>query len=72
MEKEFEDILETDICYNETNQLDDSYIDEMVTEKSYECIYESLSFIKEYTYEKSIPIGEKLKYGDLFCFFFEE
>jgi hypothetical protein len=44
----------------------------MITEKSYECISESLCFINEYTYEKSIPIAEKLTYGDLFEFFFEE
>ena len=64
-----EDIVETEIS---SSQLNESYIDEMITEKSYECISESLSFINEYTYEKCIPIAERLTYGDLFEFFFEE
>ena len=67
-----EDITETEIPVIDTSQLNESYIEEMITEKSYECISESLCFINEYTYEKSIPIAEKLTYGDLFEFFFEE
>jgi hypothetical protein len=66
-----EDITETEISVIDS-QLYESYIEEMITEKSYECISESLCFINEYTYEKSIPIAEKLTYGDLFEFFFEE
>jgi hypothetical protein len=66
-----EDITETEISVIDS-QLNESYIEEMITEKSYECISESLCFINEYTYEKSIPIAEKLTYGDLFEFFFEE
>lgn len=31
--------------------INESYIEEMITEKSYECISESLCFINEYTYE---------------------
>jgi hypothetical protein len=67
-----EDITETEISVIDSTQLNESYIEEMITEKSYECISESLSFIHDYTYEKSIPIAEKLTYGDLFEFFFEE
>ena len=71
MENDLGDNIDTEIEFD-TTELDESYINEIITEKSYECIYESLTFIKEYTNEKSIPVAEKLNYGDLFKFFFEE
>jgi hypothetical protein len=54
------------------NELSESYIIEKFYDKTYECVSESLLYIQDYTYEHSLPIGEKLTFSDLYDFFFEE
>jgi len=53
------------------NDLSESYIIENFYDKTYDCVVESLLYIQDYTYEHSLPIGEKLTFSDLYDFFFE-
>jgi hypothetical protein len=64
---EDEDFFDKDITIDD---IDESYLQEKCDELAYECVSESLFFIKKYVYDKGIPIAEKLTYDDLFmCFF---
>jgi hypothetical protein len=65
-EEETEETLDLDLDLD----LDESYLQDICDELAYECVSESLFFIREYVYDKGIPIAENLKYDDLFIYFF--
>lgn len=52
-------------------ELDESYIEEKYYELTYECVAESLFFIKDYTKDTGIPIAEELSFSELFDYFFD-
>jgi hypothetical protein len=52
------------------DDIDESYLQEKCDELAYECVSDSLLFIKKYVYDKGIPIAENLTYDDLFMYFF--
>ncbi len=65
-EEETVDTLELELDL----ELDESYLQDKCDELAYECVSESLFFIREYLYDKGIPIAENLTYDDLFIYFF--
>ena len=65
-------VIETEEYVEEEEfEICEKYLQELVNEKAYECSVESIEIIKEYTYEKAIPIGENLTFFDLYVYFFE-
>ena len=66
-----EDDLENHTEEYDNIELCESYIIENFYDKTYECVVESLLYIKDYTYEHSLPIGENISFSDLYDFFFE-
>jgi hypothetical protein len=58
---------------NETsiNELSESYIVDMHYENVHECVVESLKIIKMHIKEKSLRMGQKIEYGDMFDFLFK-
>lgn len=67
-EEETVDTLDLDLDLE--LELDESYLQDKCDELAYECVSESLFFIREYVYDKGIPIAENLTYDDLFIYFF--
>ncbi len=66
-----DDDLENNTEEYDNIELCESYIIENFYDKTYECVVESLHYIKDYTYEHSLPIGENLSFSDLYDFFFK-
>ena len=64
---EDEDFFDKEITIDDR---DESYLQEKCDELAYECVSDSLFFIKKYVYDKGIPIAENLTYDDLFMYFF--
>ena len=64
---EDEDFFDKEITIDD---IDESYLQDKCDELAYECVSESLFFIREYVYDKGIPIAENLTYDDLFIYFF--
>ena len=64
---EDEDFFDKEITIDD---IDESYLQEKCDELAYECVSDSLFFIKKYVYDKGIPIAENLTYDDLFMYFF--
>jgi hypothetical protein len=52
------------------NELSESYIDDIYYENIHECVVESLNIIKMHIKEKSLRMGQKIEYGDIFDFLF--
>lgn len=53
------------------NELSESYIDDIYYENIHECVVESLNIIKMHIKEKSLRMGQKIEYGDIFDFLFK-
>jgi len=51
-------------------ELDESYIKEKLDELAYECVIETILFIREYVYVNGMPIAETLTYDDIYKYFF--
>lgn len=59
---------------NETrniNEFSESYMEDMHYENVHECVVESLNIIKMHIKEKSLRMGQKIEYGDIFDFLFK-
>jgi hypothetical protein len=66
------DIQESDeFDFKEENlEISESYLQEAFEDLVYDSIVESLEIFRTYTYDKGLPIGEKLTFNDLADFFF--
>lgn len=67
MDEDKEDFFDKEITIDD---IDESYLQEKCDELAYECVSDSLFFIKKYVYDMGIPVAEKLTYDDLFMYFF--
>ena len=69
-EKENDEYMYDNTRKIDMNELSESYVNEMYYENVHECVVESLKIIKIHIKEKSLRMGQKIEYGDIFDFFF--
>lgn len=56
--------------FDNLDELDPSYVQERYHDLTYECVSESLFWIKEYTYDNGLPIAQYLSFSEIFDYFF--
>ena len=67
-----DNITDRDMCGNiKKADISESYMNDMHYENIHECVVESLKIIKMHIKEKSLRMGQKIEYGDIFDFLFK-
>jgi hypothetical protein len=61
-------ILDTNLIQN-CEEIDENYIKEKYNEKIFETLCDIIFFIREYTLENRLILGDNMTYDDLYYFF---
>jgi hypothetical protein len=61
-------ILDTNLIQN-YEEIDENYIKEKYNEKIFETLCDIIFFIREYTLENRLILGDNMTYDDLYYFF---